>query len=125
MLNGTQTGLLLAKISTFDNRSITAEIIDSWTEALKSYVTVSDAKQAVADFYGDPKWVDRRAWIMPADVNARCRKLVNDRQIRAQIEASSRRKAIESSKPKAMLEHHFIGNIGRTPLEKILGKESK
>jgi hypothetical protein len=74
MMTPTETGMLLAKISTYDNRQLTAEAIDSWCESLKPYVNVMDAKQAAVEFYGDPRWAEnaRRPWIMPADINARC-----------------------------------------------------
>jgi hypothetical protein len=77
MMTPTETGMLLTKIGTYDNRPLTTEAIDSWCESLKSYVTVDDAKQAVSDFYGDPRWAEsaRRPWIMPADINARCAKM--------------------------------------------------
>ncbi|MFT9059713.1 hypothetical protein [Bifidobacterium aquikefiri] len=83
MMNPTQTGMLLQKASDFDGRNLTQTMVDSWCEALRDYVTVEDAKQAVVDFYGDPKWGEgnRRPWIMPADVNARVKRIRETRSI--------------------------------------------
>ncbi len=77
MMTPTQTGMLLQKAADYDGRNLTQTMVDSWCEALKDYVTVEDAKQAVVEFYGDPKWAEsnRRPWIMPADINARVRNM--------------------------------------------------
>lgn len=86
-MNQTETGMLLAKIATYDNRSITPEIIRSWHEALDPRITMQDARKAVADFYGDPKWTEKRQWIMPADLNFRCMKLMETARIHTEIRA--------------------------------------
>lgn len=79
-MNQTETGMLLTKISTYDNRSLTPEIIMSWHEALDPSITIEDARRIVVDFYADPKWVDKRRWIMPADINAGAIRLRNARK---------------------------------------------
>ncbi|MEE8702036.1 hypothetical protein [Bifidobacterium crudilactis] len=83
MMDPTQTGMLLQKASDFDGRNLTQTMVDSWCEALRDYVTVEDAKQAVVEFYGDPKWAEsnRRPWIMPADINARVKRIRETRSI--------------------------------------------
>lgn len=92
MLDVQQVGMLLLKASTFDNRRITPEMAQSWTEALKPYVTLDDAKQAVIDYYGDPKWEDspRPAWILPGNVNKRVQRMRVDRTDRLLAEAETR-----------------------------------
>jgi hypothetical protein len=81
MLNAQQVGMLLLKASTFDNRRVTPEMIQSWTEALKPYVGLEDAKRAVIEYYGDPKWEDssRPAWLLPGNVNKRVQRMRTER----------------------------------------------
>ena len=83
MLDETQVGLLLAKISLYDNRAVIDPVVIAWQEALDPKISIQDAKQAVIDFYGDPRWAEgtRRPWIMPADVNARVFRMRRDRML--------------------------------------------
>ena len=119
-MNASEAMIVLAKIVTFDNRTVSKEMAESWAQAIKKTITLEYAVKAVIEYYGDPRWGEgtRRPWIMPADINNRA-PAIKDREhpqyhVARQIEAPKRSRRVV---------HHFAGsadfkNVG---LNSVLG----
>lgn len=72
-----EAGVLLAKMSAFDRRTIGEADIEAWAEALGD-VPLSDALDAVTEHYRA-----QSRWIMPSDVLTACRLTQSSRLIAA------------------------------------------
>jgi hypothetical protein len=67
----TEVGTFLAKVSSIDNRRLTPEAIDSWSEILDPRITLADAWQAAREHFstraGD--------YLMPGHINDRVKQM--------------------------------------------------
>lgn len=69
-----EAGRVLALAAAYDNRQAGQAAALAWAQALDPGITVDDAQAAVVAHYRDS-----REWVMPADVNRRCRALRAER----------------------------------------------
>ena len=106
-MNNTQAATLLAKINTFDQRSVTPQMAESWAQAIKKTITLEYAVKAVIEYYGDPRWGEgtRRPWIMPADINNRAPAIKNREHPQYHVA-----RQIEAPKRSRRIVHHFAGS---------------
>lgn len=70
------TAKILTTIQTFDNRKVDEVVIRAWHAILEPY-TFDDCFTAVKDHY-----THNRAWMMPADVVDRVKRMGDDRMMR-------------------------------------------
>ena len=105
-MNNTQMAVVLAKVSTFDNRTVTPPMVESWAQAVKTTIEPQYALKAVIEYYADPRWGEgtRRPWIMPADINNRAPRIRDSEHPHYHVA-----KQIEAPKGPRRVVHHFAG----------------
>ena len=119
-MKASEAATLLACISAIDNRNFTEITAQAWSEMIKPRITLEVARLAVQEFYSDPRWADgRRAWIMPADINARAPHI--EQRLHPHYHVARK---IEAPKGPRRVVHHFAGstdfrNVG---LSSVLGE---